>query len=267
MVPTKRATEALVNFIQSSNETQDQYVRFESEMDGENVVASLKLLEQLFPDRALMLCNRSHPKLYYLSANCENVVGHTDRAFQNFSVNDFCSLLHPDDVRGVQQCFEFINGAEPYDPLTHRFILHYRFKGKDGKFSYLIDEKLAIKTENQKYIYFTMFRKASQDEKFHYVKLDIQQVSKGKLIKVYSYNPRQLDNVMTPRQHEIVKLIVRGFSNQEIAEQLNLSINTVKNHKQLLFKRINVKSSIELASYARGISGEEETESETVEHR
>jgi DNA-binding NarL/FixJ family response regulator len=112
-----------------------------------------------------------------------------------------------------------------------------------------------------------MFRSAPPDEKFHYVKLDIQQLSKGKLIKVYSYNPRQLDNVMTPRQHEIVKLIVRGFSNQEIAEQLNLSINTVKNHKQLLFKRINVKSSIELASYARGITGVEEIAPETVEHR
>jgi len=267
MVPTKRATRALENFIQAGNDTEDQYVRFESETDEANVMSSLKLLEQLFPDRALMLCNRSHPKLYYLSANCENVVGHSDKEFQNLSIGDFCSLLHPDDVRGVQQCFEFVSGAEPYDPLTHRFTFHYRLKGKNGKFSYLIDEKLAIKTENQKYVYFTVFRKASHDEKFHYVKLDIQQVSKGKLIKVYSYNPRQLDNVMTPRQHEIVKLIVRGFSNQEIAEQLKLSINTVKNHKQLLFKRINVKSSIELASYARGISGVDETVSETVEHR
>jgi DNA-binding CsgD family transcriptional regulator len=255
MVPTKRATEALVNFIQAGNETADQYVRFESEMDEENVIASLTLLEQLFPDRALMLCNRSHPKLHYLSANCENIVGHTGKEFQSLTVGDFCSLLHPDDVRGVQQCFEFINGAEPYDPLTHRFVFHYRFKGKNGKYSYLIDEKLAIKTKSQKYIYFTVFRKASEDEKFHYVKLDIQQVSNGNLAKLYSYNPRQLDNVMTPRQHEIVKLIVRGFSNQEIAEQLKLSINTVKNHKQLLFKRINIKSSIELASYSRGISG------------
>ncbi len=267
MVHTKRATEAFVNFIEASSETQDQYARFESEMDKENVATSLKLLEQLFPDRALMLCNRSHPKLHYLSANCENVLGLTDKDFQNLSVHDFFKLLHPDDLRGVQQCFEFINVAEPYDPLTHRFVLHYRFKGKNGKYAYLIDEKLAIKTENQKYIYFTMFRNAPQDEKFHYVKLDIHQLSKGKLIKVYSYNPRQVDNVMTPRQHEIVQLIVRGFSTQEIAEQLNLSINTVKNHKQLLFKRINVKSSIELASYARGISGEEEAAFETVEHR
>jgi DNA-binding CsgD family transcriptional regulator len=267
MVHTKRAAEAFVNFIQASSETQDQYIRFESETEEDKVVSSLKLLEQLFPDRALMLCNRSHPKLHYLSANCENVLGLTDKDFQNLSVHDFFKLLHPDDLRGVQQCFEFINVAEPYDPLTHRFVLHYRFRGKNGKYVYLIDEKLAIKTQNQKYVYFTMFSNAPQDEKFHYVKLDIHQLSKGKLIKVYSYNPRQVDNFMTPRQHEIVKLIVRGFSNQEIAEQLNLSINTVKNHKQLLFKRINVKSSIELASYARGISNLEETVFETLEHR
>jgi len=267
MVHTKQATEAFMNFIQTGVESQDQYMRFESEIDEMKVITSLKLVEQLFPDRALLLCNRSHPNLHCLSVNCENVLGLTDKEFENLSVYDFIKLIHPDDVRAVQQSFEFINASEPYDPITHRFALHYRFKGKNGKYLYLIDEKLAIKTENQKYVYFTMFRNASQDEKFHYVKLEIQQLSKGKLIKVYSYNPRQLDNVMTPRQHEIVKLIVRGFSNQEIAEKLHLSINTVKNHKQLLFKRINVKSSIELASYARGISSVEETVSETLEHR
>jgi DNA-binding NarL/FixJ family response regulator len=46
-------------------------------------------------------------------------------------------------------------------------------------------------------------------------------------------------------------LIMKGFSNQEIADQLSVSVYTVKNHKQMLFRKANVKSSIELANYVR----------------
>lgn len=179
------------------------------------------------------------------------------------TVFDFFKLVHPDDLKGLQQCFNFINDSEPYDPETHRFVLHCRFKNKGGKYVYLHDEKLAIKSDSQKYIYFTLFRKISPDQKFFNVKLDIHQYLKGNMIKVYSYSPRHLDQFITPRQNDIIKLIMMGFSNQEIADRLNLSINTIKNHKQLLFKRTNVRSSIELASYARVTVADEEIGSES----
>jgi len=261
MSTTKLATDAFVDFLVTDDKN-DQYHRFEAEDNAEKIVSGLRLVEQLFPDQALMLCNRSHPKLQYVSANCTDILGYDVRDFQTMSVFDFFKLVHPDDLKGLQQCFKFINESEPYDPETHRFVLHYRFKNKAGKYIYFHDEKLAVKNENQKYIYFTLFKKMSSSQKFFNVKLDIHQYSKGSMIKVYSYNPRHLDQLITPRQNDIIKLIILGFSNQEIADRLNLSINTIKNHKQLLFKRTNVKSSIELASYARVIGAEEEIGSE-----
>lgn len=256
MSTTKLAASAFVDFI-ATDDKKNQYDKFEAEDDTGKIERSLRLVEQLFPDQALMLCNRSHPKLQYVSANCIDILGYSPQDFQMMSVFDFFKLVHPEDLKGLQQCFNFINDAEPYDPETHRFVLYYRFKNKAGKYIHFRDEKLAIKNENQKYIYFTLFRKISLDQKFFNVKLDIHQYSKGNMIKVYSYNPRQLDQFITPRQNDIIRLIILGFSNQEIADQLNLSVNTIKNHKQLLFKRTNVKSSIELASYARVLADEE----------
>lgn len=252
MSTTKLAANAFVGFIKNEDQN-DQYAKFEAEADVEKIRQGLRLVEQLFPDQALMLCNRSHPKLQYVSANCKEILEYSEQDFRMLTVFDFFKLVHPDDLKGLQQCFDFINVAEPYDPETHRFVLSYRFRSKSGKYLHLRDEKLAIKSENHRYIYFTLFKNVTAHEKFFQVKLDIHQQSGGNLLKVYSYNPRQPENFITPRQNDIVKLIVRGFSNQEIADQLNLSVNTVKNHKQLLFKKANVKSSIELASYARGI--------------
>jgi DNA-binding CsgD family transcriptional regulator len=95
-----------------------------------------------------------------------------------------------------------------------------------------------------------MFKNISNREKFFHVTLDILQYSKGDVTKVYTFDPRHADHSITPRQNEIIKLIIKGFSTQEIADCLNVSVNTIKNHKQVLFRKVNVKSSVELINFA-----------------
>jgi len=228
----------------------DQYVSFEAESDDQRIIQTLSMVEQLYPDQVLMLCNRSHPKLQYVGSNCGYIFGLDKEEFQSFTVQDFFARIHAEDVEGLQQCFEFINSAEPYDPATHRFVFHYRFKSKTGSFLHIRDEKLAIESENGKYIYFTMFKNISNREKFFHVKLDILQYSMGDIVKVFTFDPRHADHSITPRQNEIIKLIIKGFSTQEIADLLNVSVNTIKNHKQVLFRKVNVKSSVELINFA-----------------
>jgi len=46
---------------------------------------------------------------------------------------------------------------------------------------------------------------------------------------------------ITPREYEILKLIKEGMSNQEIADKLFVSINTVKTHSSRLFDKLEVK--------------------------
>jgi DNA-binding CsgD family transcriptional regulator len=230
--------------------SEGQYTRFEAESDDQRIIQTLSLVEQLYPNQVLMLCNRSHPKLQYVGSNCRYILGFDKEELQSFKVQDFFARIHSEDVEGLQQCFEFINSAEPYDPVTHRFVFHYRFKGKAGTYLHLRDEKLAIETENGRYIYFTMFKNVSNREKFFHVKLDILQFSKGDVMKVYTFDPRHAAHAITPRQNEIIKLIIKGFSTQEIADLLHVSVNTIKNHKQVLFRKVNVKSSVELINFA-----------------
>ncbi len=51
---------------------------------------------------------------------------------------------------------------------------------------------------------------------------------------------------ITDRHKEIIRLICCGFTNEEIAETLAVSRNTVSNHKTEIFTSLNVRSSIEL---------------------
>jgi DNA-binding NarL/FixJ family response regulator len=56
---------------------------------------------------------------------------------------------------------------------------------------------------------------------------------------------------LTPRQLEVLKLISRGYSNEEIAEHLEVRPNTVKFHISEIFRRLGVRNRIEaIASLA-----------------
>jgi DNA-binding NarL/FixJ family response regulator len=50
---------------------------------------------------------------------------------------------------------------------------------------------------------------------------------------------------LTPRQHEVLALLMQGKSNQQIAEALGLSANTVKVHLVTIFKILGVSSRTE----------------------
>lgn len=50
------------------------------------------------------------------------------------------------------------------------------------------------------------------------------------------------DVALTDRQKEVVKLLVQGQSNAEIAEKLDISVGTVKNHVHKIFGRLGVSS-------------------------
>ena len=52
---------------------------------------------------------------------------------------------------------------------------------------------------------------------------------------------RSTDAILTPRQHDVFKLIVQGMSNKEIARNLQLAEGTVKIHIKALFAKLGVR--------------------------
>jgi DNA-binding NarL/FixJ family response regulator len=55
---------------------------------------------------------------------------------------------------------------------------------------------------------------------------------------------------LTPRELEILQLIVDGKSNKEIADQLNLSVNTVSVHRANIMDALGIHKTAELVVYA-----------------
>ncbi len=59
-----------------------------------------------------------------------------------------------------------------------------------------------------------------------------------------------IDDPLTSREREILALIARGLSNRDIADQLTLSINTVKTHRLHIYQKLNLRDRAGLIEYA-----------------
>jgi DNA-binding NarL/FixJ family response regulator len=57
---------------------------------------------------------------------------------------------------------------------------------------------------------------------------------------------------MTPRERDIARLIALGMSNKEIAQRLNIAIDTVKSHVHNILEKLSLRSRVEVAVRTRG---------------
>ena len=55
---------------------------------------------------------------------------------------------------------------------------------------------------------------------------------------------------LTPREVDVLRLIVSGFINKEIDDKLNISLTTVISHRKNLMEKLNIKSVSSLTIYA-----------------
>jgi two-component system response regulator NreC len=56
---------------------------------------------------------------------------------------------------------------------------------------------------------------------------------------------------LTPRETEVLKYIVRGYTNRQIGEELSISVRTVEGHRANLASKLGIQSRVEFVRYAR----------------
>ncbi|PKP19030.1 MAG: DNA-binding response regulator [Bacteroidetes bacterium HGW-Bacteroidetes-21] len=55
---------------------------------------------------------------------------------------------------------------------------------------------------------------------------------------------------LTSREKEVLRMVAEGWSNQEIADQLTISIRTVETHKTNVMQKIGAKTVVDLVKFA-----------------
>lgn len=65
---------------------------------------------------------------------------------------------------------------------------------------------------------------------------------------------QRIDEELTERERKVMELVVQGWSNKQVADQLEISVRTVEVHRARVFDKMNVKSAVELANLLHQLS-------------
>lgn len=108
----------------------------------------------------------------------------------------------------------------------------------------------------------TAIRAAAKGEKFFSPRIS-QIMADGyvKRLEQQSTDPTQGDALLTRREREVLGMVARGLTNQQIADQLFISPRTVDTHRTNIMQKLNIHDLANLVRYAmeHGIAPEGES--------
>ena len=70
------------------------------------------------------------------------------------------------------------------------------------------------------------------------------------LVSTIRDEEKKVHVALTRREKDVLRLMVTGASNEDVANQLFIATNTVKNHVRSIFRKLNVKTRVEAVLFA-----------------
>lgn len=108
----------------------------------------------------------------------------------------------------------------------------------------------------------SVIRKCKELDIEGYILKDDYQIIKEVVVKLmngdYYYSEKVLETLnilnikeklLTPKEEDIVKFLSEGKSNQEIADELFISYNTIKTHRKNISRKLGLNSVAEIVKY------------------
>ena len=232
----------------------NKYLLHEPRTEINQVFSMMRTLQNVFPQWVLLSCPAQHPGVFFITDNCENVLGYTAADFSKLNRENFLlSRVHEDDLHDMHRCFSFIENflkeTMPYDYINLRFVMKYRFMHKKGQYITLHQEQAILSLRDSMPLYYSILKDITGDVIFGGVKLEIYKYD-GTLQKLTEYLPTREHLRLSRRERDIIGLMQSGLSTKQIAHRLSISQHTARNIKQKMFEKYKVNNSISLLNKA-----------------
>jgi DNA-binding NarL/FixJ family response regulator len=78
----------------------------------------------------------------------------------------------------------------------------------------------------------------------------VESLANNHLTDMNSYRSLKKEDILTKREKEILVQVIKGLTNREIAHELYISENTVKNHLRNIMEKLQMNNRVQAATYA-----------------
>lgn len=139
--------------------------------------------------------------------------------------------LHPENARFRLELFKHFEKEK-----KGNWMGTYQLKGKDNQWHTLL-AMVEIYTKDEE----------DNIEQLVNIEFDMTAIQTGEGYK--EVVDRALWSTVTKREKQIIKHIAEGSRNQDIADDLSISLNTVETHRKNLLRKLNMKNTTSLVHF------------------
>ncbi len=177
----------------------------------------------------------------------------------------FFERMHPDDLprfleRSIR-LWRFLLHQPPSARKEYKLVLDYRIDRGGGSYLRMVQQAVVLELDRRGNVWLVLvindpLRKGDVSQSS---RASIVHLPTGRRVTVGgNRNPESLEDEeqplpLSPREVEILELLADGLASKEIAWRLEISVNTVNNHRQRILRKTGARNSTEAVSYASGL--------------
>lgn len=217
-------------------------------------------LDFYYPYNTTFFCitNTANQNFEYVSKNFTACTGLSNEKMMEGGMDYFWSLFHKDDINPWIDCLkELMNFTmtELNDEQRKRmsYTWNYRIKTAKGKYATIIQNTTPLQFDeaNKPIIGLAHYTVLEAD-----LNMDICACAKYlndqneyETLFYKNVSNTNLLDVISNRERDIIRLLIIQKTSNQIAENLNISKHTVDTHRRNILKKLNLTSTVELATF------------------
>ena len=227
---------------------------FDFQPDYNRISNTIQLYEnlELFNNTLLLFYDHKKMRLIYAGANSAQIIGYTSEELKNFGFGFYLKVFHPShlgfpfrQVRIERKLFPIFKHMSMLDRKV--YIGGLKLIHKNGTvFRGFFKTKTIIVSEDNK-----PELSIIQGQDFsHLFKGDSYWIRLSIKNSTYCYvshsKRKEYKDLISPKELDVLRLVAQNKSTPEIAEQLNLSKQTINTHRKNMIARTGVVNSTAL---------------------
>jgi len=206
----------------------------------------------------VMVGNIKSMKIEFLGGNCKEISGYTEVEINKRQAEFLMSFAVPDDLHFnlevVKIAIQYLQNRPENERDRIYVIYFYKARKKNGETMTIQHQSIPILFDAQKipYVFTNIITDISH--------LGLANIPQSTLINrangdIFHINPNSLKLIkhqddFSMREKEIIRLLTKGLTSKQIANQINISYETARTHRKNILKKSGLNNTAQLIGYA-----------------
>ncbi len=175
----------------------------------------------------------------------------------NISIKDHYQSIHPDDLPFVletdKMVYDFYSEHNTVQKKDYKLVYNFRTRTSEGNFKHFMHQCVILELDKngKAWLSLVISHLLPDEEKDTKTQRRFYHMKTGKLFLFTKMDNYSSAINLTKREMEILKYISMGYDSINIADKLNISINTVNNHRQNIIRKTQSDNTTQALLYCQ----------------